>query len=120
MGSDFESTIKEEKKKFGLYEKIPCDPELCKKYDELIKNGDKLPDGVEMDLVPDGSTYNHFFYTLSERTDLDSIEKLERIILMENKHVEKIEKYILFFVVLEIIAILIGVIYGIKIGSMFG
>lgn len=85
---------------FHLWQKIPCSKEDNKKYEQLLKKGGTLPDGVF------AYDYNNEFYTI-HAANLTEEEKQEYIALKQLSFIQTILNCVLFFTILAVISIVI-------------
>lgn len=92
------------KLEFGLKEKRLCSTEENKRYQNLIKNGEKLPDGVYTEIDADGEISTNSFYTMVD-TDLTDDEIKEYIALKQLKLIKTIKNCVLFFTILTLIGL---------------
>ena len=95
---------------FGFANFEECSEEDNKKYAEMLKNGEELPDGIAPIIDEYGNHYNTFHcYNSDTLTDVDKHLYLQ---MKKVKLLKTIKNCAVFFVVLEIIAIIIGFIVG--------
>jgi len=88
---------------------IDCSKEDCKKYQQMLKNGEKLPEGVFQYTSQELGETNSF-YTIYE-TDLTEEEKSEYILLRQNlmfNDIRTIKNCVLFFTILAVISLVLG------------
>lgn len=105
--NDLREELEDLKYRNGLLQKIDCSIEDTKKYQQMIKNGEPLPDGVFQYKDQTGTPVDSF-YTIYQ-ADLDEKEKLEYFILKQSLHIQTIKNYVLFFTVLAVISLLFWV-----------
>lgn len=84
-----------------LLQKIPCTKQENKEYEQLLKEGGTLPDGV-FAYVYDGITSTTDFYTVYE-ADLSESEIREYLTYKQLNMIKTIKNCVLFFTVLTII-----------------
>ena len=90
---------------FDLLQKIPCSKQENKDYQNLLKNGGVLPDGVYAYVYDDGETSTTEFYTIYE-TDLTESEISEYLTYKKLSLIKTIKNCIMFFTVLTIIGMI--------------
>lgn len=96
--------LREHKLELNLLQKKPCSKQENKEYQQLLKNGGVLPDGVYAYVYDNGVTSTHEFYTTHE-TDLTESEIKEYLAYKQFGLIRTIKKCVLFFTVLAIIEI---------------
>ena len=107
---DLKKRIESYKYDFGLLQKISCTKEQNKKYKELIKNGNKLPDGVFPYVDTTGKEFDDSFYTVYE-PELSKEEIDEYLALKKLSLLNTIKNCSVFFVALTIISLFITVFF---------
>lgn len=90
---------------FDLLQKIPCSKQENKDYQNLLKNGGVLPEGVYAYVYDDGETSTTEFYTIYE-TDLTESEISEYLTYKKLSLIKTIKNCIMFFTVLTIIGMI--------------
>ena len=91
-----------------LLQKIYCSDADFKKYLQMLKNGEKLPDGVFQESSEYGQSIS--FYTIYE-SDLTEAEKSEYLLLKQLvaiDHIRTIKNCVVFFTVLAIISLVLS------------
>jgi hypothetical protein len=92
-----------------LLQKIDCSRSDSKKYVQMIKNGEKLPDGV-FQYKSDTGEKLYSFYTIYE-SDLTESEKLEYFMLKQNMstdNIRTIKNCVVFFTVITVITLVLS------------
>lgn len=89
---------------FDLLQKTPCTTEENKEYEELLKNGGTLPDGVFAYTYGDEESTSEF-YTVYE-SDLSEAEIQEYLTYKQLSMIKTIKNCVLFFTVLTIIGMI--------------
>ena len=95
---------------FGFTNFEECSEEDNKKYAEMLKNGEDLPDGITPKLNEYGD-HDGTFYCACD----DSLTQEEKALYLQIKKVKllkTIKNCAVFFVVLEVLAIIGGLIAG--------
>ena len=90
---------------FDLLQKIPCSKQENKDYQNLLKNGGVLPEGVYAYVYDNGETSTTEFYTIYE-TDLTESEISEYLTYKKLSLIKTIKNCIMFFTVLTIIGMI--------------
>ncbi len=88
-----------------LLQKIDCSREDNKKYNQLIKNNESLPDGVYEYKMETGDGTGTF-YTVYQ-PELTQEEKIEYITFKQLKMISTIKNCVVFFTVLTVISMII-------------
>ena len=89
-----------------LLQKIDCSKEENKKFKELLKQGQDLPNGVYRYKTETGEELAQF-YTIHKPTELSSEERMEYILLKQFQQIKTIKNCVLFFTVLTVISLVI-------------
>lgn len=108
---DLKKQIESYKYDFGLLQKISCTKEENKKYKEIVKNGQDLPNGVFTFVDTTGKEFSDSFYTVYE-AELSKEEIDEYLALKKLSLLNTIKNCSVFFVVLTIISLLITLLYS--------
>jgi len=87
---------------FDLLQKIPCTKQENKAYQQLLKQGGSLPEGVFAYVYDSGETSTTEFYTVYE-ADLSEAEIREYLTYKQLSLIKTIKNCILFFTILTII-----------------
>ncbi|MGM9669118.1 MAG: hypothetical protein ACI3VZ_05120 [Faecousia sp.] len=90
------------KLEYDLLEKIPCSEQENTEYENRIKNGGVLPEGVFAYVYDYGETSTTDFYTV-KGTDLTESEIAEYLTFKKLSMIRTIKNCVLFFTVLTII-----------------
>ena len=103
--NDLREELKSLKLKSGLRQQIDCSEEDTKKYQQMAKDGEPLPDGVYQykDDFGDGPR----FYTLYE-TDLTEKEMLEYFIIKQSLHIQTIKNCVIFITLVVALYLLLS------------
>ena len=99
------SELMERRLMTGSYKSFVFPEELQKEYRMLKKNKQKLPDGVLCDV--DGK-----FYEVIKNEELNSEEMAELYNLRKLAYLRTIKNCAIFFVVISVISMIIGLIAG--------
>ena len=94
--------LRTHKFEFDLLQKIPCTKQENKEYQQLLKDGGTLPEGIFAYVYDTGETSTSDFYTIYE-TDLSESEIREYLTYKQLSLIKTIKNCILFFTVLTII-----------------
>ncbi len=94
--------LRAHKFEFGLLQKVPCSKQENKEYQNLLKDGKTLPEGVYAYVYDNGETSNSEFYTISE-TELTESEIREYLTYKQLSLIKTIKNCVMFFTVLTII-----------------
>ena len=94
--------LRTHKFEFDLLQKIPCTKQENKEYQQLLKNGGTLPEGIFAYVYDTGEASTSAFYTIYE-TDLSESEIREYLTYKQLSLIKTIKNCILFFTVLTII-----------------
>lgn len=94
--------LRAHKFEFDLLQKIPCTKQENKEYQQLLKNGGTLPEGIFAYVYDTGETSTSEFYTIYE-TDLSESEIREYLTYKQLSLIKTIKNCVLFFTVLTII-----------------
>ena len=89
---------------FDLLQKIPCTKQENKAYQQLLKNGGILPDGVFAYEYDSGEVSTTEFYTVYE-ADLTEAETQEYLTYKQLSLIKTIKNCVLFFTILTIIGV---------------
>lgn len=103
---DLREELRYHKFEFGLLQKIPCSKEENKEYQQLLKNGESLPDGVFAYVYDNGEVSTTDFYTVYEPKLTDE-EIKEYLMYKQISMIKTIKNCVLFFVILTIISMVI-------------
>ena len=90
---------------FDLLQKIPCTKQENKEYQNILKAGGVLPDGVFAYVYDSGETSTTEFYTVYE-TDLTEAEIQEYLTYKQLSLIRTIKNCVVFFTVLTIIGMI--------------
>lgn len=90
---------------FDLLQKIPCSKQENKNYENLLKTGGILPDGVFAYVYENGNVSTTEFYTVYE-TDLTEAEITEYLTYKKLSLIKTIKNCILFFTILTVIGLI--------------
>ena len=94
--------LRTHKFEFDLLQKIPCTKQENKEYQQLLKDGGTLPEGVFAYFYDTGETSTSDFYTIYE-TDLSESEIREYLTYKQLSLIKTIKNCVLFFTILTII-----------------
>ena len=94
--------LRTHKFEFDLLQKIPCTKQENKEYQQLLKNGGTLPEGIFAYVYDTGETSTSEFYTIYE-TDLSESEIREYLTYKQLSLIKTIKNCVLFFTVLTTI-----------------
>lgn len=94
--------LRAHKFEFDLLQKIPCTKQENKEYQQLLKEGGSLPEGVYAYTYDTGETSTSEFYTIYE-TDLTESEIREYLTYKQLSLIRTIKNCVLFFTILTII-----------------
>ena len=87
---------------FDLLQKIPCTKQENKVYQQILKRGGTLPDGVFAYVYDSGETSQTEFYTVYE-ADLSEAEIREYLAYKQLSLIRTIKNCIVFFTILTVI-----------------
>ena len=107
---DVRKEIRQAKVDIGLLQEIPCTKEDNKKYRDMVKRGEPLPQGIFQYEALDGTALNEFYSIYDPQ--LTEKEQQEYIALMQYQELKTIRKCVVFFTVLAIIFLVIGIVFG--------
>ena len=96
--------LRSHKFEFDLLQKIPCTKQENKEYQQLLKNGGTLPEGIFAYVYDTGETSTSEFYTIYE-TDLSESEIREYFTYKQLDLIRTIKNCVVFFTVLTIIGL---------------
>ena len=96
--------LREHKFEFDLLQKIPCTRKENKEYQNLLKNGGTLPEGVYAYFYSNEPSTTEF-YTIYE-TDLTESEIREYLTYKQLSLIRTIKNCVMFFTVLTIIGMI--------------
>ena len=113
---DIRDEFRKAKFDVNLLQNIDCSPEDNRQYLELLKNGQALPQGVYRKKDIDGRELD-LFYTVYD-PQLSEKEISEYIELMQYKEIRTIRKCVVFFTVLTIISLILGIIAGLSLADI--
>ncbi|MBQ3284119.1 MAG: hypothetical protein IJH40_00625 [Ruminococcus sp.] len=105
---DIKKEIESYRYDVGLLQKISCTKEENKKYLQMIKNGENLPDGIHRYTDAGGNEMNDF-YTIY-KPDLSEKEINEYLTFKKLSMINTIKNCACFFVALTVISIVITII----------
>ena len=94
--------LRTHKFEFDLLQKIPCTKQENKEYQQLLKDGGTLPEGIFAYVYDTGETSTSDFYTIYE-TDLSESEIREYLTYKKLSLIKTIKNCVLFFTILTII-----------------
>ncbi len=97
--------LRAHKFEFDLLQKIPCSKQENKEYEQLLKDGGTLPEGVYAYVYDGDVTSATEFYTIYE-TDLTESEIREYLTYKQLSLIRTIKKCVMFFTVLTIIGMI--------------
>ena len=97
--------LRSHKFEFDLLQKIPCSKQENKEYQNLLKAGGVLPDGVFAYVYDNGETSTSEFYTVYE-TDFTEAEIQEYLTYKQMSLIRTIKNCVVFFTVLTIIGMI--------------
>lgn len=89
-----------------LLQRIDCSKEENKKFKELLKQGQELPNGIYRYKTENGEELD-LFYTIHKPTELNSEDRMEYILLKQFQQMKTIKNCVLFFTVLTVISLVI-------------
>ena len=82
--------LREYKYEFGLLQRVPCSREENKKYKQLLKNGEKLPEGV---YPTDVYNFDPATFHTEYETDLTDSEICQYLEFKKLSYLKSIKKY---------------------------
>lgn len=94
--------LRQYKFEFDLLRKIPCTKHENKVYQQLLKKGGTLPEGVFAYVYDNGEISTTAFYTVYE-ADLNEAEIQEYLTYKQLSLIKTIKNCVLFFTVLTVI-----------------
>lgn len=97
----------------GLTNDEVCSPEECEQFKKLTEDGKLLPEGVRRSSEND----NIFLRTTHEDVSEKDVDKL--LWLAMCKDISTLKKCVVFFVVILVIQLVLGIYFGLKIGAYF-
>ena len=95
-----------------LHQKIDCSKEDNKRYNQMKKDGQPLPEGV-YEYHTDGGTEAGEFYTVYI-PEITKEDRLEYILLKQHQQLKTMKNCLVFFATLTIISIVLAFIFGIS------
>lgn len=101
---DLRKELHDYREAFHLIQRVPCSKEQNQAFQQILKNGGKLPDGV-FPFVFDSGLVSDEFYTIY-KPDLTPEEKEEYLTLKRLSLLKTIKNCVLFFTVLTIVGII--------------
>jgi len=104
---DLRKKLQEHKFEFGLLQKIPCSKEENKSYQELLKNGGTLPEGVYAYVYDSGETSTSEFFTVYQ-LDLTDAQIQEYLTYKQLSMIKTIKNCVVFFTVLTVIGMILA------------
>ena len=114
---DVRKEIRQAKVDIGLLQEIPCTKEDNKKYRDMVKRGEPLPQGIFQYEASDGFELNEFCSVYDPQ--LTEKEQQEYIALMQYKEIKTIRNCVVFFTVLTVISLILLFFVGIRIADIF-
>ncbi len=102
---DLREELKYYKFEFDLLQKIPCSKQENKEYQNILKNGDSLPDGVYQYKYEGGELSTTEFYTIYE-PNLTADEIQEYLTYQQLTLISTIKSCVVFFTVLTVIGMI--------------
>ena len=102
---DLRQELRSHKFEFDLLQKIPCSKQENKEYQNILKNGGVLPEGVFAYVYDSGETSTTEFYTVYE-TDLTEAEIQEYLTYKQLSLIRTIKNCVVFFTALTIIGMI--------------
>ena len=99
---DLRKELRNHKFEFDLLQKIPCNKQENKTYQQHLKEKGTLPDGVFAYVYDNGETSTTDFYTIYE-PDLSESEIREYLAYKQLSLIKTIKNCVLFFTILTII-----------------
>ncbi len=90
-------------------QKVDCSREDNKKYNQMLKNGEALPNGV-FEYKNEGNEGWGIFYTIY-KPDLTHEEKLEYILFKQTGMIRTIKNCVIFFTVITILSMFINFLF---------
>lgn len=106
---DMRKELRARRFEFDLLQKIPCTRQENKEYQQLLKDGGTLPEGVYA-YVYDGVASTTEFYTLYE-ADFTESELREYLTYEQIGLIKTIKSCVVFFTVLAIIGLFAGFLF---------
>ena len=107
---DIRKEIRYAKLDIELLQRLPYTDEDNKKYMNLIQRGEVLPEGIFRYEASDGTALNEFYSIYDPQ--LTEKEQQEYIALMQYQELKTIRKCVVFFTVLAIVSLVIGIVFG--------
>ena len=114
---DIRDEIRYAKLGIGLLQEMPCTKEDNKKYRDMVKRGEALPEGIFQYETSDGFVLDEF-YSIYDPQLTDKAQQ-EYIALMQYKEIKTIRRCVVFFTVLTVISLILLFIVGIRITDIF-
>lgn len=105
---DLREELRDYRFEFDFLQKIPCNGQENKLYQNLLKNGQALPEGIYQ-YVYDGYKSTTEFYKIYE-TDLTESERKEYLTYKQLGLIKTIKNCVLFFTSMAITGIVIYII----------
>lgn len=94
---------------YDLLQSIPCSSQENKEYQQLLKDGGTLPEGVFPYVYDNGDTSKTEFYTVHE-TDLTESEIKEYLTYKKLGFLRTIKNCVVFFTVLAVIGLILAIV----------
>ena len=112
---DIREELRRTKFELNLLQCVDCSAEDNRWCLHLVKSGQELPQGVYRKKDIDGRELD-LFYTVYD-PQLTEQEMQEYIALMQYKEIRTIRKCVVFFTVLAVISLIVGIIAGISLAD---
>lgn len=106
---DLREELRDYRFEFDFLQKIPCNEQENKLYQNLLENGQELPEGIYRYLHLDYENPTTEFYKIYE-TDLTESERKEYLAYKQLSFIKTIKKCVLFFTSMAITGIVIYII----------
>ncbi len=102
---DLRKELEEQRYEWGLLQKIPCSKEDNKRYCQMLKDGESIPQGVYRYVDGAGVEMNSFYSIY--QSDLTQEEQDELLKLEKLSMIRTIKNCAIFFVALTAISLLV-------------
>ena len=99
--------LRSHKFQFDLLQKIPCSAQENKKYQDILKAGGTLPEGIFAYVSANGEEFTTQFYTIYE-TDLTEAEIQEYLTYKQLSLIRTIKNCVVFFTALTVTGMIVA------------
>lgn len=103
---DLRKQLNSYKYEFDLLQKVECPKEESKRYLQMVKNGEPLPEGVYRYVYENGEQAD-IFYTIY-KPDLTDAEIAEYLSYKQLGYIKTIKNCVLFFTIIAIISLTVS------------